>query len=375
MRAWLPAALLPFVVSVVAVGGRDDVVRASEGQTLTAPARLSETGLYADAATLSVDPANRLYSPQYPLWTDGASKRRWVHLPAGATIDASETDAWVFPVGTRFWKEFSFGGRKVETRLIWKAGPDDWVFATYLWNESQTDADLAPERGARNYADIGGGRRHTVPGVLDCRACHVGRRTEILGFTALQLSTDRDPGAPHAEPLAPDMLTLKTLVEERRLTAAREDLVRNPPRIAADSPRTRSVLGYLSANCGACHNPETSLASLGLLLKQPAAPAAGAPAPALATTIGQEGRFEIPGSDPVERRRIVPGAPETSTLLYRMRSRRPSTQMPPLGTVVADEEAIDLVTRWIAEDLPATADAPRPGGAATGADGGAQRKQ
>jgi len=39
-----------------------------------------------------------------------------------------------------------------------------------------------------------------------------------------------------------------------------------------------------------------------------------------------------------------------SALLVRMRSRRPSTQMPPLGTVLHDREAIDLVTAWI-EDL------------------------
>jgi hypothetical protein len=30
-----------------------------------------------------------------------------------------------------------------------------------------------------------------------------------------------------------------------------------------------------------------------------------------------------------------------------MRSRRPSSQMPPLGTVVRDDEATELVRRWI----------------------------
>jgi len=31
----------------------------------------------------------------------------------------------------------------------------------------------------------------------------------------------------------------------------------------------------------------------------------------------------------------------------RMRSRRPSSQMPPLGTTVADGDAIELVSAWI----------------------------
>ena len=83
----------------------------------------------------------------------------------------------------------------------------------------------------------------------------------------LQLSTDRDPLAPHAEPLTPQMLTLKTLTDEQLLAPVRPELVNAPPRIAAPDARTRAVLGYLSANCGGCHNSESSLASLGLLLK------------------------------------------------------------------------------------------------------------
>src|SRR5688500_16308576 len=82
------------------------------------PRLLSETGLYAQPATLTVDPQNRPFSPQYPLWSDGAQKARWVRLPAGTAIDAADIDRWDFPVGTRFWKEFAFNGRKVETRFL-----------------------------------------------------------------------------------------------------------------------------------------------------------------------------------------------------------------------------------------------------------------
>jgi hypothetical protein len=34
-----------------------------------------------------------------------------------------------------------------------------------------------------------------------------------------------------------------------------------------------------------------------------------------------------------------------------MSSRRPSSQMPPLGTAMVDTEAIDLIKRWIGEEL------------------------
>ena len=79
------------------------------------PDKLSETGLYRDAANFAIADGIRPFSPQYPLWSDGAAKLRWVSLPKGGSIDARKPDAWRFPVGTRFWKQFSIGGRRVET--------------------------------------------------------------------------------------------------------------------------------------------------------------------------------------------------------------------------------------------------------------------
>jgi hypothetical protein len=35
-------------------------------------------------------------------------------------------------------------------------------------------------------------------------------------------------------------------------------------------------------------------------------------------------------------------------MLARMRSRRPSSQMTPLGAVLPDQEAIDAIERWMA---------------------------
>ena len=61
-------------------------------------------------------------------------------------------------------------------------------------------------------------------------------------------------------------------------------------------------------------------------------------------------KWQIPQAPDGASAFVTPGAPDLSALLVRMRSRRPSTQMPPLGTVLHDREAIDLVTGWI-QDL------------------------
>jgi hypothetical protein len=44
---------------------------------------------------------------------------------------------------------------------------------------------------------------------------------------------------------------------------------------------------------------------------------------------------------------INPGHPESSAIIRRVKSRRPISQMPPIGTVVADRAAIDLLTSWV----------------------------
>jgi hypothetical protein len=44
---------------------------------------------------------------------------------------------------------------------------------------------------------------------------------------------------------------------------------------------------------------------------------------------------------------INAGHPESSALVRRIKSRRPISQMPPIGTVVADREAVDLITSWV----------------------------
>jgi hypothetical protein len=341
MKTVIAAAVLFVAVAARSMAGFETRVQAP-----VAPPLLSETGL--DAGDV------RPFSPQYPLWTDGAAKRRWVRLPAGAVIDATNLARWEFPVGTRFWKEFSFNGRRVETRMLWRADAGRWVFATYVWNDAQTDATLAPESGIPNVAEIAPGKRHTIPGIADCRACHDSARTEVLGFDALQLSDDRDPNAPHAEPLAPAMLTLRTLTEEGLLVPKRSELVSTPPRVPAGSPEARAALGYLSANCGHCHNRESSIASLGLILKQGSGigdPGSGDPActPAITTTAGKRGHWVVP-SAPEASRIINPGHPDSSALIRRMASRRPSSQMPPLGSVVVDRAAVDLLTRWVQSD-------------------------
>ena len=345
---WLISATAALLVTAVVV----TTASAPGPRRAVAPERLSDTGLYAAGQPGVIAPENRPFAPQYPLWTDGAAKHRWVYLPPGAQIDASTTTAWEMPVGTKFWKHFEFGGRTVETRFIWRAEPDHWVFATYVWNAERTEAVLAPDSGVRGAADVGGGKQHTIPSATDCLACHGTTKPGPLGFNALQLSPDRDPHALHGEPLRPEMLTLQTLIDEKRLAGAPADAWTQAPRIATNNPKTRTALGYLLANCGSCHNGRGEIAALGPILRYDEL-LRDADAVA-ASMVGLQTKWQVPGR--VEGPVLVDThSPDQSALLVRLRSRSPSTQMPPLGTVVRDAAAVQSIADWITRDLAAAA--------------------
>ncbi len=340
-----PVRLLAFLVLfVIFFAGRVHPTR-------TPPHLLSETGLYADIASKTIAASNLSFSPQYPLWSDGARKKRWIFIPPKKSIDAKDPDDWIFPVGTKLWKEFSFG-KRVETRLLEKTGPGTWSYASYAWSDDESDARLVPESGLQNYAEIAPGIKHDLPGVTDCKACHDGQGRDVpLGFNALQLSPDRDPNAPHAEQLTADMITLQTLVERKLLVHFPKRFIERPPRIDAGSSVARSALGYLSANCGGCHNMRDPLSSVGLFLKQQVEFTPEAARRQMESTIDAKSKYAIAGLGPDQSYRILPGDPAKSTIIYRMRSRIASRQMPPLGTKIVDTEAVNLISTWIQRDL------------------------
>ncbi len=305
-----------------------------------APSTLAATGLYADFATRTLDPSVLAFAPQYPLWTDGAAKRRWIRLPPGAAIDAADPDVWDFPVGTRLWKEFSFG-RPVETRYMERLADGSWLYATYLWSADGSTAPLAPPRGARGVVESAAGVAYDVPGTADCRACHGGHPATVLGFSALQLSADRDPGAPHAAVPPPGAVDLDQLVARGLVVGLPAPIAAHPPRVRAASPLERAALGYLHGNCSSCHNARGPLAQLGLSF---AVRADGTPE-ALETAVGRAAHFRPAGSPPATV--AAAGDPAGSLLLRRVGSRDPLLQMPPFGTRRIDDAAAALLTQWI----------------------------
>lgn len=297
------------------------------------PEHLSETGLFSelDAEHEVVAPEVLAYAPGFPLWSDGATKRRWLGLPEGGVIDVADPDDWRFPKGTKLWKEFTRDGTRVETRLLYKFGDGDadWAAAAYIWRADGSDADLAAD-GATNAL----GTEHDVPDATRCMGCHGGRKGRVLGFSAIQLATATGE----------DALSLSDLFAAGALSA-------ELPEVTLPGNETeRAALGYLHANCSHCHNssrPESD------------GPRCYDPRKDLdmSLSVSRLGSVrETPTYETVVGSAVEPGDPEGSELFERVSRRSEgeigTDQMPPLASERVDDDAVALLRKWISEITP-----------------------
>jgi hypothetical protein len=295
---------------------------------------LSQTGLYTDIAAQAVTAEARAFVPSFPLWSDGADKARWVALPAGTAIETLDMDRWVFPIGTRFWKQFSLAGVPLETRLIerYGSGRDDYWMGAFVWNEAQTDAELS-ELGRQDLL----GTPHDAPAQEDCGACHNGEPGRVLGFSALQLAAAGSNGE----------LDLTALVNEGRLSHPPDPAARYRP---PGDDVTASALGYLHANCGHCHNSRgTSWPDTQMVLRLFVSETTSESTSLVNSIVGQELDYY---RDTELALRVAPGEPEASAVIERMRTRETKKGMPPLATEQLDEAGIAAVSAWVSTLAP-----------------------
>lgn len=301
----------------------DQCAEVPAGDLAQLPARLSESGLFAPG-TQNVAADVRPYAPAFELWSDGAVKHRWIWLPPGAVIDTADPDDWQFPRGTRLWKEFARDGVRVETRLLLKTGEreGDWVGAAYVWNG---DDALLTAGGAANVL----GTEHDVPAADRCFGCHGGRKSRVLGFSAIQLASSAGP------------LTLHD--------AAAAKLLSEPPQGPLKLPGSETdqqVLGLLHASCAHCHNPRRP-AGLGPRCYDPQNDID------LALSTTALGDFAQTGlARTVLGKAVKPGDAAGSKLFQLYTHRGPDglwgpSQMPPLATEKVDEAGARLLEGWI----------------------------
>jgi mono/diheme cytochrome c family protein len=342
------------------------------------------------------------YSVRHPL-RNGRTvplKKRWIWIPDGQKMRVARSQSGMLrvhlPVGAKLWKEFylkTCAGEPalVERRLLLKVADRDeengwllnggWKFYAAHYLPQMADgisgfnnrlrvrcADKDEQRYLFRFAqwlptqrkaaatfvdfvdDAGAHYPYVFPGKTNCMVCHDGAagayadaaRLPVLAFGAhpenvdpgsLQRMVDRgwiDAPAP----------LVAELLEQARRAVARD---RMQPAVG-----TGRMLALFRNNCLSCHNSARGAgARQTAFVLQPGRRYSDAE---LARLLSASSRVMGAMAQPV----IVPGQPDASELLMRLRGVQGRRRMPPAegGVPELDRELITLTRAWIG-DMPA----------------------
>ena len=280
------------------------------------PPTLEATGLFAPTGVHE-------FSPQWHLYSDGATKRRWISLPPNAQIDTTKPDYWRFPVGTKLWKEFTRNGTLVETRYMVKYGAADrdWLFIAYRWSADGSTALPVPN-GATNV----NGTAHDIPAQTTCLGCHGNVASRVLGFSQFQLDY----------PAAADLVDLGSAASLGWLSTP---IIHTP---VPGTQQQRATLGYFHANCGHCHNSKSPLINRPMFRLESDHIATVSSTRTYQSTVNVAGT-SFGGATIVAK----PGDPDHSIIVTRMRATDPKKRMPALGIETIDTAAVTMIRAWI----------------------------
>jgi len=295
--------------------------------------QLSQTGC-AD----STDPKQATsgmipYELNAPLWSDNASKARWLAIPDGTTIDINAAHDWDFPIGSVLRKDFYLSGRIIETRLLAHHSDGSWAGYSYEWNAAETEATLL-NTGKTVLVNA---QDWTYPSPGQCLTCHTNAAGVTLGPETAQFNMQI------ANPVNPsNQINQITYLDMIGMFTSSPASPSSLPALAQYSdPLAQPVdlaRSYLHSNCSNCHRPG-SLAPTSIDLRHDisfnnmnicdATPANG----------------NVLGATRV----LTPNNINDSIIYQRMlEAAEPTSQrMPPLGSVIEDPQGLQFVSDWI----------------------------
>jgi uncharacterized repeat protein (TIGR03806 family) len=306
------------------------VVPAQASGPSTFPDRLSKTGCVD--ATDAKKPAAGLipYDVNSPFWSDGADKERFMALPDGKTVTVNADGDFDFPIGSVLVKNFTIGGKRIETRLFVRHDDGGWAGYTYEWNDAQTDAVLLPSSKSKQI----GTQTWRYPSRGECIGCHTRAAGGTLGLELGQLNGDFVYAKTNR--VSNQLTTLEHIgVFSAPLAGPAEQLAVYPKPNGA-APLEARARSYLHASCSHCHRPSgPGLGGFDLRFATPlAATKACGAAP-------QRGDLGISGA-----KVIAPGSPAQSVLSLRPHALG-ATRMPPIASNVVDANGLAVVDSWI----------------------------
>ncbi|SHE85373.1 hypothetical protein [Chryseobacterium takakiae] len=289
------------------------------------------------------------YEPASSLFTDYALKKRFIWMPGGVKAGYDADDKVLnFPVGTVLIKNFYYNTvqpgnttKILETRLMIKKSTG-WIFAEYLWNDAQTEAELVT---GTNFAS-GSSKNITfkkdngdmittdyrIPSETECLACHkLDNKPIPIGMKPQNLNgTYNYPNGIKNQ--------LQKFVDEGYLQSYPSSIVSTVNYKDTSKPLDIRLRSYLDINCAHCHqeNARCDYRAIRLSFSQTAN----------LTKMGVCVMADEPLGSSLEKI-ITPGNPAKSVMHFRLSSVNENNRMPLLGRTIVHDEGIALLNQWI----------------------------
>ncbi len=325
------------------------------------PRTLSATGLYSDVAKHKLAEGIVPIRVNAPMWNDGGTAERFVAVPDDGQIVDHEgrkalggTIDWL-PYQFHFPKDSVLGRtvtlevkpeqkRRVETQILHYDG-SYWQAYTYAWRDDGTDADLVPADGSEKVlavedARVPGGKREqnwNFASRTQCLTCHTPWAETTLAFNVAQLNRI-DDGKNQLANLCDSGLLVRKKADGKPNPAydakACEKLAKLTDPADKEAKTADRARSYLHANCSHCHRNGGGGAVTFELTT-------GSDLKAVLDQRPTRGDFGLK-----EARIIAPGAPERSSLYFRM-AKFGKDRMPHIGAERVDHEGVDLIYEWI----------------------------
>jgi uncharacterized repeat protein (TIGR03806 family) len=307
------------------------------------PKTLSQVGAFEELASLKPVAGLVAYDVNQSFWSDGASKRRWIGLPAGGHIQFSQTGEWKFQPGTVFVKHFEFPAssdasetpaHRLETRIL-VCDADGGVYgASYKWRADGTDADLVTEPITAPVTPTSAAGHQTqnwyFPGLEDCRMCHTPAAGGVLGVKTRQINRPYGPQGDN------QLLTWRRL---GLFADSGADIDPHAlPRLSGLDDSSRSVeeraRSFLDVNCSNCHRPGGVAGNFDARYDTPLANQ---------NLIGGPVLIDLG----IDRAKVVaPHDVWRSLALVRVET-ADRTRMPPLAHETIDQQGAQVLRQWI----------------------------
>ena len=288
--------------------------------------KLSDLGIFSDLTKQTLQDGFVEAKMNAPPWLPGLKVKTYFKLPEGSRIQSSFSDEWIMPERTVIVQHYStVGGLPHETH-VFRALPDGkYQAVAYRWSKETDDAFLV-RRGEMVSLPDDSGIQYYSPGPEKL----LNPQQSFLGYLPKINMRQFNVGTQISEWSSMELLDI--WIREKDLNGFGRLASLDDP----DASLELKVRSYLDVNCTNCHQP-------------------GGPS---------RGKFDARFETPLERKNlingelmagdlriegakiVVPGDPDRSILLQRMKHKGPF-KMPPVSVHNVESPAIEVIEEWI----------------------------